>query len=187
MGESNESITRTLMKKGEKGTRPWALGCQHCPLTLAEGPCSGVQCKFEKEMGNTLECNWHRPCLEIRSKVSVMSPIIRHCAGGVRSESETGEHSRRRPRSLSSSSSCSASPSQAQLECTLSAPRVPRCCVRPSSPPDSTKANIHGFNGRSGCPRLQTCTAACKKSCNPLMSNGSVSSGIWSKGRDSTS
>ena len=126
------------MKKGEKGTRPWVLGCQHCPLTLAEGPCSGAQCKFEKEMGNTLECNWHRPCLEIRSKVSVMSPIIRQCAGGVRSESETGERSWRRPRSLSSSSSCSASPSQAQLECALSAPRVPRCCVHPLSPPDST-------------------------------------------------
>ena len=110
----------------------------HCLLMLAKGLCSGAQCKFEKEVGNTLECNWCCPCLEIRSKVSVMSPIIRQCAGGVRSESETGERSRRCPRSMSSSSSCSASPTQAQLECALSVPRVPRCCVRPSSPPDST-------------------------------------------------
>ena len=137
MGEMGMSITRTLMMSGKKDTRPWALGCQHCPLTLAEGPCSGAQCEFEKEMGNTLECDWRRPCLEIRSKVSVMSPIIRQCARGVQSESETGERSRHHPRSLSSSS-CSASPSQAQLECALSAPRVPRCCMRPSSPPDST-------------------------------------------------
>ena len=117
------------------------LGCQHCLLTLAKGPCSGAQCEFEKEMGNALECDWRRPCLEIRLKVSVMSPIIRQCARGVRSESETGERSRRRPQSLSSSSSCSASLSQAQLKCILSAPRVPRCCVRPSSPPDSTTSS----------------------------------------------
>ena len=124
MGEWNESVTRTLMKKGEKGTQPWVLGCQHCPLTLAEGPCSGAQCKFEKEVGNTLECDWCRPCLEIRSKVSVMSPIIRQCAGGVQSESETGERSRRRPRSfvpLLLQCQPVAGSTRVRLECILSA------------------------------------------------------------------
>ena len=123
----NESITRTLMKKGESDTWPWALGCQHCLLTLAKGPCSGAQCEFEKEVGNTLECDWCCPCLEIRLKVSVMSPIIRQCAGGIWNESETGECTRRCPWSLSSSS-CSASLLQAQLECALSAPWVSHCC-----------------------------------------------------------
>ena len=87
-------------RRGKKGTQPWALGCQHCLLTLAEGPCSGAQCEFEKEVGNTLECDWCHLCLEIRSKVSVMSPIIRQCARGVWSESETGECSWHCPQSF---------------------------------------------------------------------------------------
>jgi len=39
----------------KKGTRPGVLRCQHCPLTLAEGPCSGAQYEFERGADNALE------------------------------------------------------------------------------------------------------------------------------------
>ena len=132
------SVTRTLMKKGEREHSALSAGLPTLPVDAGRGSVLRGTMRISKGKRTApWICDWRRPCLEIRSKVSVMSPIIRQCAGGVRNESETGERSWRRPRSLPSSS-CSASPSQAQLECALSAPRVPRCCVRPSSFSDST-------------------------------------------------